>query len=103
MWTPCPNIKLIDVLAKLLNHVLAPLNEEDLLDILALREFKKMPLEDILQMEEIAENFDERDKEEIQKDKEATKIGKQERRHYKARLKEMRKTFREKAGSGSRG
>ena len=45
--------KLFQVLTQLLNHILQPLAEEDLLAILALREFKKDPMDDLLHSEEI--------------------------------------------------
>jgi len=48
-----PNDKLIDLLTKLLNKILAPLNEEDLLLILALRELKKDPYETLLQQGDV--------------------------------------------------
>ena len=45
--------KLFQVLTKLLNFILNPLSEEELLEILALREFKKDPLDDILHSEDM--------------------------------------------------
>ena len=48
-----PKVKLFDVLTKLLQHILAPLEEEDLIDILARREFKKDPLEAVLNSEDM--------------------------------------------------
>ena len=46
-----PKAKLFEVLTKLLQFILAPLEEEALLELLALREFKKDPMETILQSE----------------------------------------------------
>ena len=89
-----PKDKLIDILAKLLRYVLSPLEEEDLLDLLAMREFKKSPLEDILESEEVQEHFDARDFTEVEKDKEDAVVSKKERKEYKYRLSQMRKDFR---------
>ena len=91
-----PSDKLIDILVSLLKFILAPLDEEVLIEVLALREFKRSPLEDILQSDEIVEQFDNRDQAEIEKDKEEGKAHKVERKEYKAKLKDMRKEFRRK-------
>ena len=48
-----PKAKLFDVFTKLLQHILAPLEEEGLFDILALREFKKGPPEASLHSEDM--------------------------------------------------
>ena len=48
-----PEDKLIDVLKKLLNIILKPLQEQDLLDILSLREYKKDKLESLLHSEDM--------------------------------------------------
>ena len=48
-----PKDKLIDILKKLLKEILSPLNEEDLLLILALRELKKDPYEELLQQSDV--------------------------------------------------
>ena len=48
-----PEDKLIDILKKLLNTILKPLQEQDLLDILSLREYKKDKLESILHSEDM--------------------------------------------------
>jgi hypothetical protein len=48
-----PADKLIDILKKLLNIILAPLQEQDLLHILSLREYKNDPFESILQSEDM--------------------------------------------------
>ena len=90
----CPKDKLIDILAKLLRYVLSPLEEEDLIDLLAMREFKKSPLEDILESEEVQEHFDARDFTEVEKAKEDAVVSKKERKEYKYRLSQMRKDFR---------
>ena len=92
-----PGDKLIDILVRLLRFILAPLDEEVLLEVLALREFKKSPLEDILQADEIVEQFDKWDQAEIEEDKQKGKEHKEERKEYKATLKDMRKDFRERA------
>ena len=92
-----PGDKLIDILVRLLRFILAPLDEEVLLEVLALREFKKSPLEDILQADEIVEQFDKWDQAEIEEDKKKSKEHKEERKEYKATLKDMRKDFRERA------
>ena len=49
-----PTDKLIHVLTKLLNTSLQTLEEEDLLEMLATGDYKKEPLEDILQSEDMA-------------------------------------------------
>ena len=50
-----PKDKLFEVLTKLLQMILHPLEEDDLLDILSRREFKKDPMDAILSAEEMVE------------------------------------------------
>ena len=52
-----PKEKLIDILKKLMNMILKPLEEQDLLQILSLREYKKDKFESILHSEDMVRAF----------------------------------------------
>jgi hypothetical protein len=88
-WTMC-------LLQALLKKCLPDITEEETIDILALREFKKSYLEDLVEVEEITDLFSPADQKQIENDATQEKEDKAERKQFKKELKEMRKAHRER-------